>query len=150
LILLAKVGQLDLLRAGVPEIVVPDAMLTEVAARGRADPVLRQIQGTAWLRIVPAPPVPQQVLAWSLGTGEASVLTIALADPDCETILDDRNARRCAQALRIGVRGTVGLVILGKQIGSLASARPVVEALRRSGLFLTDAVANQALALVGE
>ena len=45
----------------------------------------------------------------------------------------------------------LGLAILAKQIGSLASARPVVEQLRRSGLFLTDDIANQAfLGLVGE
>jgi predicted nucleic acid-binding protein len=90
------------------------------------------------------------VLAWNLGAGERSVLSIALTDPDCEAILDDRSARRCAQAMSIGVRGTLGLVILAKQIGSLSLARPVVEQLRQSGLFLTDALASQALALVGE
>ncbi len=55
LILLAKVGQIDLLRAGVSEIVVPDAVLSEVGARGPADPVFQQIQSTGWLKIVPAP-----------------------------------------------------------------------------------------------
>ncbi len=33
---------------------------------------------------------------------------------------------------------------------SIRSARPVIEHLRRVGLFRTDDVANQALALVGE
>jgi predicted nucleic acid-binding protein len=150
LILLAKVGQLDLLHAGVPEILVPDAVLSEVGARGPTDPVFREIQSTAWLKIVPAPPAPQRVLVWGLGAGECSVLTVALADPECEVILDDRDARRCAQALGIGIRGTLGLVILAKQIASVPSARPVVEHLRRVGLFLTDDVANQASALVGE
>jgi predicted nucleic acid-binding protein len=150
LILLAKVGQLSLLRAGVTEVLVPDTVLSEVGARGPADPVFQQIQAAAWLKIVPAPPTPRRVLVWSLGAGESSVLTIALTDPDCEAILDDRDARRSAQALGIGVRGTLGLVILAKQIGSVPSARPVVEQLRRSGLFLTDDVASRALALVGE
>jgi predicted nucleic acid-binding protein len=102
------------------------------------------------MRIVPAPSAPLRVLVWGLGAGESAVLTIALTDPGCEVILDDRDARRCAKALGIGVRGTIGLVILAKQIGSLPSARPVVEQLRHVGLFLTDDMANQALALVGE
>jgi hypothetical protein len=50
LILLAKAGNLDLLRAGVPEILVPDAVLSEVAARGPTDLVLQRIKITAWLR----------------------------------------------------------------------------------------------------
>jgi predicted nucleic acid-binding protein len=148
--LLAKVGQLDVLRAGVPEIIVPDIVLAEVGARGPADPTFQEIQQTAWLKIVPTPPTPPEVLVWNLGAGESSVITVALTDPDCEVIVDDRDARRCAQALKIGVRGTLGLVVLAKQIGLLPLARPVVEQLRRSGMFLTDHLADQALALVGE
>ena len=117
LILLAKIGQLDLLLAGVRQITVPDAVHAEVGARGTSDPVFQQIQSRSWLNIVPAPSTPSQVLAWGLGAGENSVLAVALADPTCEAILDDRDARRCAQALGIGVRGTVGLVLLAKQIG---------------------------------
>jgi predicted nucleic acid-binding protein len=124
--------------------------LFEVAARGPTDPILQRIKSTAWLSIVPSPQTPLRTQAWNLGAGESSVLSVALTDPDCEAILDDRNARRCAQALSIGVRGTLGLVILAKQIGSLPLARPVVERLRHSGLFLTDSLVNQALALVGE
>ena len=150
LILLAKVGELNLLRAGVPEIIVPDAVLREVSARGPADPVFQGIPRLAWLKIVPTPPTPAQVLVWDLGAGESAVLAVAMTDPDCEAILDDRNARRCAQALKIGVRGTLGLIVLAKQFGSIPAARPVVEQLRRSGLFLTDELTNQALALVGE
>jgi predicted nucleic acid-binding protein len=150
LILLAKVGQLDLLLAGVPEIIVPDIVLSEVGARGPADPVFQEIQRAIWLNIVPSPPIPPQVRIWNLDAGESSVLAVALSDPECEAILDDRDARRCAQALKIPFRGTLGLILLAKQIGSIPSARPVVEHLRRSGLFLTDELSDQALALVGE
>jgi predicted nucleic acid-binding protein len=121
-----------LLRAGVPEIIVPDAVLQEVGARGAAAPVYREILRTTWLKIVPSLPTPPQVVLWNLGAGESSVLALALTDPECEAILDDRDARRCAQSLKVGVRGTLGLVILAKQIGFTPSAHPVVEQLRRS------------------
>jgi predicted nucleic acid-binding protein len=150
LILLAKVGQLDLLRAGVPEIIVPDAVLREVGARGPADPVFLEIQRASWLKIVTAPPTPLEVLVWDLGDGESSVLSAALHDPECEVILDDRDARRCAQSLNIGVRGTIGPIILARQIGSIPAARPLLEQVRQAGLFVTDDLVRQALVLVGE
>ena len=150
LIALAKVGRLELLRVGVPEIVVPEAVMSEASVRGLADPVLERIRQAAWLRIVPASAIPPIVLAWDLGSGENSVIAIALADPECEALLDDRDARRCAQALGIQARGTLGLVILARQIGALPLARPVVEELRKAGFYLTDELAGQALALVGE
>jgi predicted nucleic acid-binding protein len=144
------VGQLDLLRAGVPEIIVPDAVLREVSARGPDDPVLLEVQRAAWLKIVPAPPTPPEVLVWDLGDGESSVLSMAVGDPECEAILDDRDARRCAQVLGIGTRGTLGLIVLARQIDSIPEARPVLEQVRRAGLYVTDELARQALALAGE
>ncbi len=131
-----------LLRAGAPEIIVPDAVLREVGGRGAADPVFQEILWAVWLKIVPTLPTPPQVRVWNFGAGESAVLALALNDRDCEAVLDDRDARRCAQTLKIGVRGTLGLVVLAKQIGSIPSARPVVEQLRRSGLYLTDDVTN--------
>jgi predicted nucleic acid-binding protein len=150
LILLAKAGQLDLLRAGVPEIIVADAVLREVSARGPADPVLLEVQRASWLKVVPAPVTPSEILVWDLGDGESSVLSMALDDPECEAILDDRDARRCAQALGIGTRGTIGLIVLARQIGSIPAARPVLEQARQAGLFATGALVRQALALIGE
>jgi predicted nucleic acid-binding protein len=103
-----------------------------------------------WLKIVIAPPKPPEILVWDLGDGESSVLSAALNDPECEAILDDRDARRCAQSLNIGVRGTIGLIILARQLGSVPAARPVLEQVRRVGLFVTDDLIRQALALVAE
>jgi predicted nucleic acid-binding protein len=150
LILLANSGQLDLLRAGVAEIIVLDAVLREVSARGPGDPVLLEVERAAWLKVAPAPPTPPEVLVWDLGDGESAVLSISRNDPECEAILDDRDARRCAQALGIGTRGTIGLIVLARQIGSIPAAGPVLEEVRRAGLFVTHDLVRQALALVGE
>jgi len=48
------------------------------------------------------------------------------------------------------VRGTLGLVLVAKQRGEIASARSVLDQLRQSGMYLSDRVLNEALALVGE
>jgi predicted nucleic acid-binding protein len=94
--------------------------------------------------------VSRLIQAWDLGPGESSVLAWAYAYPGTEMIVDDLAARRCAAALGIPARGTLGLILTAKKRGRIAAARPILETLRRSGMHLSDPVLNQALALVNE
>jgi predicted nucleic acid-binding protein len=114
-----------------------------------ADGAACPLEDNPWL-LVTEVPVPPLIQAWDLGPGESAVLAWALAHPGALAVLDDLAARRCAAVLGVPVRGTLGLVILAKQRGLIPAARPVVEALRRGGLYLSDTVLNAALALVGE
>jgi predicted nucleic acid-binding protein len=150
LIFLAQGDLLDFLRLAGPEIVVPAPVAEEIQRRGTTDPTAQALTRTAWLIIVKAPPVPALIQAWDLGEGESSVLAWAYTHPGTETIVDDLAARRCAAALGLPVRGTLGLVLTAKRRGIIPAARPVVERLRQVGMYLSDRVIHQALALVGE
>jgi predicted nucleic acid-binding protein len=150
LIFLTRGGLLDLLQLVAPEIIVPSAVANEILRRGSSDPAARAIATVSWLRVLKTPEVPPSIQAWDLGPGESAVLSWCVARPGTEAIVDDLGARRCAQAIHIPVRGTLGLVLLGKQRGRLTSARPVLEALRGIGMYLSDSVMNRALQMVGE
>jgi predicted nucleic acid-binding protein len=150
LIYLAGTDFLGLLQLAGPEIVVPGPVADEIRVGGAADAAVRALESTPWLTVVDSPPVPAVIQAWDLGGGEASVLAWAHANPATLAILDDLAARRCAATLRIPVRGTLGLVLAAKQRGRIPAARPVLESLRDSGMYLSDPVLNKALALVGE
>lgn len=78
------------------------------------------------------------------------VLTWGYVNYGTEVIIDDLAGRRCAEALGIPVRGTLGIVLTAKKRGLIPSARPILEQLRLSGMYLSEKVINQALALVGE
>lgn len=150
LIYLSRAGLLDLLQLLAPETVVPDAVAAEILQRGQGDPTAQALSQTTWLSIVQTPPVPASIQAWGLGSGESSVLTWGYAYPGTEVIIDDLAARRCATALGIPVRGTLGLVLTAKQRGAISVARPVLLQLRQAGMYLSDRVMNQALAMIGE
>jgi predicted nucleic acid-binding protein len=105
---------------------------------------------TNWLVVVATPPIPNTIQAYQLGAGESAVLTWAYLNQNTEAILDDLAARRCASTLNIQVRGTLGLVLTAKQRGIIPAAKPTIEKLRQSGMYLSDKVINQALSLVGE
>ncbi len=148
MILLTRVGLLDLLVS--QEIVVPAAVAIEIQQYGVRDVTSQAIAQTNWLVVVETPPVPELIQSWDLGPGESAVLTWGYVHPNTEVIVDDLAARRCAVALGIPVRGTLGLVLTAKQRGTIPAARPILEQLRDSGMYLSDRVMNQALALVGE
>jgi predicted nucleic acid-binding protein len=150
LIHLAGADLLDLLRLAAPEIVITRAVADEIRTGGAADAAVRALDSTPWLTIVQDPAVPATIQAWDLGAGESSVLAWAHANPGTLAILDDLAARRCAATLRIPVRGTLGLVLVAKRRGRIDAARPLLEKLRESGMYLSDSVLNGALALVGE
>ena len=90
--------------------------------------------------------------AWMVGIaiGAVSLTSLALAEPGVRVVLYDLEARRCARSLAVPLIGTLGLVILARQDGRIAAARPVIERLRDSGMYLSDRVINEALARVGE
>lgn len=100
--------------------------------------------------MIETPAVPTSVEVWSLGAGESAVLSYALAHPGVQAIIDDLAGRRCAVVHHVEVRGCLGLVLVAKQRRVIPLARPVVDALREAGLYLSDGVIRRALSLVGE
>ncbi|KYC38984.1 DNA-binding protein [Scytonema hofmannii PCC 7110] len=150
LIFLSKGSFLHLLQIISPEIIVPQAVATEIQAYGETDVTAMALASTSWLVITETPVVPTVIQSWDLGAGESAVLTWGYVNRGTEVILDDLAARRCATALGIPVRGTLGLVLSVKQQGEIPAARPVLEQLRLCGMYLSDRVMNQALAKVKE
>lgn len=150
IILLAKVGLVDLLQQLGPPVVIPEAAIQEIQRGGSADPGVQALAGARWLLPVPRRPIPPAVAAFNLGDGENAVLAHALADPGSGVIIDDQAARNAAAALSIPYQGTLGLIVFAKAHGFLPAARPVVEQLRQQGMYLSDQLMNQALAQVGE
>ena len=150
LIFLSQASLLNLLQVVSAKIIVPEAVATEILAYGTTDITARTLVETDWLVITPMPPVPTVIQNWDLGAGESAVLTWGYTNQGTEVIVDDLAGRRCANTLNIPVRGTLGLVLTAKKQGEISLARPVVENLRRSGMYLSDRVVNRALTLVGE
>ncbi len=150
LIFLSRGGHAELLRCAAPTVLVPEAVATEIRAKGPDDPAARLLASTEWLTVVADLPVPEEVLHWGIGPGESAVLALALAVPGREAIIDDLAGRKCANLLGVPVRGTLGLVLAAKRRGLLPLARPVIEDLIQGGMYLSRTVLDQALQRVGE
>src|SRR5262249_33772914 len=143
-------GLLDFLRLIGETVVVPASVTDEIQRRGPTDVTAQALQNSAWIIRIEDPPIPRIIQAWDLGEGESAVLAWAYRHPGMEAIIDDLAGRRCAAALGIPLRGTLGLILTAKRRGRIPHARPVLERLRQAGMYLSDRVMSQALTLVGE
>ena len=149
LIVLAKAGQAPLLAAPGRQLLIPEAVASEVLAGPATDPGRRLLE-SGFGRRVAAAEIPGRVLEWGLGRGETEVLAVAMARPRSTAVLDDAAARRCAAALGVPVIGTLGVVVRAKRVGAIESAAVVVQALRRADFRIDDQQVRTALASVGE
>jgi predicted nucleic acid-binding protein len=150
LICLSRAGLADLLRQAAQTIVVPAAVAREILARGPRDLTAVTLASSTWLEQVEDPAVPPGILTWDLGDGESSVLAWALARPGTRAVIDDLEGRRCAEALGIPLRGTVGLVLRARRAGIIDSARDTLDRLRAGGMYLSDRICAEVLKEVGE
>lgn len=150
LIFLSHGGLLELLQLLSPRILVPRPVADEIRQLGRTDRTVQALDATPWLEIVETASPSPEILAWDLGPGETSVLTYCLANSGSRAILDDLAARNCAQTFGIPVIGTLGLVLMAKEVGAIPAARSVLEAMRSAGMYLSDRVLDRALRTIGE
>jgi len=130
LITLFRSGQADLLPQLFKRIVVPQAVWQEVVQDDWDDPPARELRQQSW-PVLESVDISPRVAAWSLGAGESAVLSYALAHPPLRAVIDDMDARRCAQTLGISIFGTGGLLVLAKRRGLL---RSVGEAITNSAV----------------
>ena len=110
LIARAKIGRLDVLADAGREIVVPSAVAREVLAGPADDAAAAAVRGHLAGLVVEQLDL-ASVIEWGLGAGETAVLSIAIGR-SAKAVVDDREARSAASALKVPTLGTLGAVIL--------------------------------------
>ena len=144
LIVLAKIGQIDLLVALADEIAVPHAVEREIIA-GPADDPARNWLSERKIPIVNLPNLPTELLAWDLGAGETAVLAYAMVNSGWTAVLDDNAARKCARSFGIPIKGTLVVIILAKQRGLIPSAADLIRQLQQHDYRIHDTIVREAL-----
>lgn len=150
LICLFKSGLHDLLPQIARHIIVPAAVIKEVTAPGKDDFPASKVATQEWLNSVMEIPIDIRVAAWDLGRGESEVISYALLNPGFRAVLDDREARRCAEALGCKCIGTAGILVLAKRRGLLPSLRDAFAKLSGSGLWLSKELIDDLCHMEGE
>lgn len=147
---LHQLDHLDLLKQLCGHIIVPPAVVDELAT-GRAIGVnVPDLTAIEWVRI--RRPVSQQALplVTDLGPGEAEVLMLGLETPGAIVVLDDALARDVARAHHLPLTGTLGVLLVAKQRELIDEVRPLLDRLQELRFRLAPHTRAAVLKLAGE
>ena len=147
---LHHLNQLELLPRLTQGIIVPDAVVAELAAGAASGIDLPQPTQLEWCTIRTPKSVSVLPLVSGLGAGEIAVLALALEADDALVVLDDAQARFRAERLNIALTGTIGLLLDAKRAGLINAVRPLLDDLQRLRFRLSTSIRQMALELAGE
>jgi predicted nucleic acid-binding protein len=141
LIALVEIGRADILEALFDRLLVPGAVKREcLSGIGPCDVVEVEVENLALVA----------ALNLQVDVGESEAIALAVENPGCVLILDDKKARRVAFAMGVQVVGTVGLLLRAKQAGIVSSVNTVLDELLDAGFRISTSLREEALKLAGE
>ena len=140
LIILDKVGELEILKALYREISITSTIAQEF---GNALPDWISIRDAANKNY-------ENLLKASVDRGEASAIALAVELGDCLLILDDYKARRLAFSLELKFTGTFGVLVEAKLSGYLPSVRSILEKIKKTDFRLSLDLEKKILEKAGE
>jgi hypothetical protein len=147
---LHQIDQLEILPALTGKVLVPPAVVEELAEGAKQGVDLPDLSGLFWVEVRSPAAALAQPLVVNLGPGETQVLMLALEIPGSIAILDDRFARRVADVRGIPVLGTLGLILNAKRAGILSQVGPSINKLERMGFRLSSQTRTAVMKLAGE
>jgi uncharacterized protein len=124
-----QLGRLDLLPRLAGKVVVPPAVVEELAvgrAVGYDVPVPTAFE---WIEIIRPAAISAERLVGDLGPGETEVLMLAMERPDAVAVVDDKLARWMAETLNVKFTGTLGLLLDSKKAGFVDKVTPLLDRL---------------------
>lgn len=150
LIALAKIDRLDLLALLYGRVVIPPAVHRELTHKPTAETarIESALLGHIVVTQLPAGEL-EELPSRGLGEGEREVILLA-RHLGGRVLMDDRAGRAAAQAIGLKTFGVVGLLLLAKQVGLVPALLPILERIRGTGYWISDAVVSEARGLAGE
>ena len=143
LIILAKADLLNLLPHVFDRLLIPGAVVAEIARGPDDDPMKHLLGQTRWLVPVQLDPPLSPLATWQLGAGESEVIEYARLHDGLAVLLDDRAARRAAYGVGLKVYGTLAVLAAAVKAGLLPSFRSAAESLIDVGLRVSPSLIDE-------
>jgi predicted nucleic acid-binding protein len=140
LIILQKIGRLNLLESIFGEITITDCIANEFAL---PVPSFIKIENPQNINY-------QKILESHIDPGEASAIALALEKKNCLLIIDDLKGRKEAKLLEIKYTGTLGVLVAAKEKGLISSINEIIEEIKLTDFRISNKLIDRVLFLSGE
>lgn len=140
IILLDKIGELDLLNKLFGKIIITSEVASEF---GRLLPSWFEIQD-------PIDKNFQALIEKSVDKGEASAIALAVELDNSLLIIDDLKGRKFANKLGLIVTGTMGVIVDSKFAGIISSVKPILLKIKETNFRISKNVELLVLKQAGE
>ena len=147
---LHQLNQLQIMQSLAGRIIIPPAVVAEIAAGIAWGIDLPDLQKLDWVDIQPPLSRIAVPLVTHLGPWETEVIMLALELSDATVILDDALARKTAEFLGIRMTGTLGLLLDAKRAEIIDKLTPFIDQLQALNFRLAPHTRNAVLRMAGE
>ena len=134
LIVLERIGYLDILKNLYGQIIRPQSVLDELLAGREKYSLAMSLVESDWINTHPDPP--EMTFRRELGAGETAAITLAFKLEADLTILDDLQARLVAQNLGLKITGTLGVLGAAHKAGIISDPSLTMMKLKKAGFRL--------------
>ena len=147
LIVLFKTDLLFLLKEIYQEVLVPEAVKTELIRKPEG---ILLFKNNPWIKVKKATDKgSMRVLSLIVDLGEAEAIALAL-EMNSMILIDEKKGRSHARNLNLIVRGTLGLFLEAKKKGKVKSVTECIDKLKIVGYYLDDGLIEALLIKSGE
>lgn len=148
---LAKIGALNLLQKLYFQILIPEAVFSELSQVRRSQPGAMQVLNSSWIKVVKIKNKSVvEKLTKHLDLGESEAIALSLELQSDVLIIDEVAGRNIAKKLGRNIVGMVGVLLEAKKKGYIDSVKPYLDKLRRTGFRLSEEIYQLALSLSQE
>lgn len=150
-IALAMIERLDLLKSIFEEVLVPDAVHSEILQGGRAGVGVRTYLRASWIRKLPVNNPVDALLRSALGEGESAVIQLAIEREADYTLIDERKARKIARGIYgLNVIGCAGVLVRAKHGRLIDNVADELQRMRDRGYWIHENIVLAAMRAAGE
>ena len=152
IILLQKIGHLDLLQRLYGKVFMAQAVYNEIIIEENDNTNERNfLLINNWVEVVKVQNIDaKKMFATSLHAGEVETIILAMEKSADLCIFDDLLARKYAKMFDLNVTGTLGVLIAAKKGNYIDSAKLLLDKLISVGMYVSEELYSTVLSLAGE